>query len=490
MMRALISVYNKEGIDEFALALHELGVEIVSTGGTFKRMKELGIPAIEVTRLTQYPEIMDGRVKTLNPNIHGGILAVRHNKNHMDKVKELNIPLIDIVVVNLYPFEATIADPNSTWDEIVEKIDIGGPSMIRSAAKNYEDVIVLVNPDRYEEVLSQLKESGNVSRELREKLAVEAFSHTAYYDSVISSYFRQKFPSSDLFPREMSIGLKKVQDLRYGENAHQQASLYRQGLPSGLITAKQLQGKELSFNNYLDTQAVYQMASLFDEPTAVIVKHTNPCGAAKAKTIEKAYQLAYEADKTSAFGGIIGLNSECDEATARLIIQIFVEVVIAPSFSEGALSVFAEKPNIRILVKPDFMEKKDRFDYRQISGGMLVQEADIAVIQKADMKVVTMKAPSENQESDMLFGWALVKYVKSNAIILVKDGVLVGVGAGQMSRIESVELAIKKAGDKAKGSVLISDAFFPFSDSVERASVAGISAIIQPGGSLRDRESI
>ncbi len=487
-MRALISVFDKYGIEDLATTLHELGVEIISTGGTANKLKEIGIPVKSVSSITQYPEIMDGRVKTLNPNIHGGILAKRNNKEHQETVKELNIPLIDIVVVNLYPFEDTIANNVSTWEEIIEKIDIGGPSMIRSAAKNYEDVLILVNPEHYQEVISQLK-SGKVSMELREKLALEAFSHTAYYDAVISNYFRGKF-AKDSLPQEMAMGLKKKQDLRYGENAHQKAALYSDGLPTGLIDIEILQGKELSFNNYIDMQAAYETVKQFTEPAAVIIKHTNPCGAALAGNIQEAYKLAYEADTVSAFGGIVGLNRECDAQTAEEIAKIFVEVIIAPSFSPEALEIFAQKQNLRLISKKDFYTEKQQFDVRKINGGLLVQEKDTQVAAISDLVQKTIRNPSPEEIEDLLIAEKLVKQVKSNAIVLVKNKVLVGVGAGQMSRVESVELAIKRAGEKAQGAVLGSDAFFPFPDSVELAAKAGITAIIQPGGSKNDEDSI
>lgn len=489
-MRALISVFDKAGIDEFAVALHELGVEIISTGGTFKRMKELGIPAKEVSELTNYPEMMDGRVKTLNPNIHGGILAVRHNKEHMDKASEMDIPMIDIVVVNLYPFEPTIANPKSTWEEIVEKIDIGGPAMIRSAAKNHEDVVVLVNPARYPQVIAELKEHKSVSLSVKQQLAAEAYTHTAYYDSVISAYFRNKFLGTNHMPDEMGVAMKKKQTLRYGENSHQPAALYQSGLPSGLLDIEILQGKELSFNNYLDMQAAYQIARDLPVPGAVIIKHTNPCGAALGTTIEDAYLRAYHADSVSAFGGIVGLNDVCDKATATAITQIFVEVVIAPDFTPDALAVFSAKANLRLIKKPNFFSRTAQFDFRRIEGGFLVQEEDSVKIMDDELKVVTKNNPSKQQLVDLKLGWTLVRYVKSNAIVLVKDGVLVGVGAGQMSRVESVELAIKRAGDKAAGSTLASDAFFPFADNVELAAKAGITSIIQPGGSVKDADSI
>lgn len=489
-MRALISVFDKDGIDEFALALDKLGVEIVSTGGTFKRMKELGIPAVEVTSLTHYPEIMDGRVKTLNPNIHGGILAVRHNAEHMDKVNELHIPLIDIVVVNLYPFEATSANPDSTWEDIVEKIDIGGPAMIRSAAKNHEDVIVLVNPARYGQIIEELKLKGTVPLLLKQQLAAEAYSHTAYYDSVISAYFRTKFFGANFMPSELGIAMKQKQVLRYGENSHQKAALYQSGLPAGVLDIEVLQGKELSFNNYIDMQAAYQIARDLPVPGAVVIKHTNPCGAALGSTILEAYTKAYEADPTSAFGGIIGLNDICDEGTAIAISKIFVEVIIAPDFTPEARTVFAAKANLRLIKKPNFLSKPTQFDFRRVEGGFLVQDEDTSTMSDEDYQVATKTAPSGQQWIDLKLGWAIVRYVKSNAIVLVKDGVLVGVGAGQMSRVESVELAIKRAGAQASGSTMASDAFFPFSDNVELAAAAGITAIIQPGGSVRDADSI
>ncbi len=489
-MKALISVFKKDGIEDFAKGLAELGVEIFSTGGTLKRLNEVGVKVESVTELTHYPEIMDGRVKTLNPNIHGGILAKRDNKEHMDTVKELNIPLIDIVVVNLYPFEETIAKPGVSLDEIIEMIDIGGPTMIRSAAKNFMDVIVLVNPARYPEVLAELRETGKVSVKLRQRLALEAFSHTARYDSVISSYFAPIFANDELFLEEMSFGLTRSQILRYGENSHQQAALYQLGSPSGLLNIEQLQGKEMSFNNYLDTSAAYSMCKRFMEPCAVIVKHTNPCGAAVAEDIVEAYNKAYAADSVSAFGGIVALNRECDGATATEIAKIFVEVIIAPSFSEEAVKIFSEKKNLRLLAKEDFYEDIGEFDVRKVDGGILVQEKDIDPTTADDWKSVTDRQPTEREIHDMEIGWNILPTVKSNAIILVKDGVLVGVGAGQMSRVEATELAIKRAGDKAKGSVLASDAFFPFGDSLELAAKAGITAVIQPGGSVKDEESV
>lgn len=489
-MRALISVFKKDGIEEFAKGLSKLGIEIFSTGGTLNRLNEVGVKVETVTKLTNYPEIMDGRVKTLNPNIHGGILAKRDNKEHMNTVKELNIPLIDIVVVNLYPFEETIAKSDVSLDEIIEMIDIGGPTMIRSAAKNYKDVIVLVNPARYPEVLKELQENSRVSVELRQKLALEAFLHTARYDAVISSYFAPIFAKEELFLEEMSLGLTRKQVLRYGENSHQQAALYQLGSPSGLLNVRQLQGKEMSFNNYLDMNAAYSMCKRFMEPCAVIVKHTNPCGAAVAENIVNAYKKAYEADTASAYGGIVALNRECDELTAIEIAKIFVEVIIAPSFSEDALKIFSEKKNLRLVSKEDFFEDIGEFDLRKIDGGLLVQEKDIDPTTADEWKVATDRKPTDKEIHGMEMGWNILPTVKSNAIVLVKDGVLVGVGAGQMSRVEATELAIKRAGNKAKGAVLASDAFFPFSDSLELAAKAGITAVIHPGGSVRDEDSV
>jgi phosphoribosylaminoimidazolecarboxamide formyltransferase / IMP cyclohydrolase len=487
-MRALISVYDKFGIVEFAKGLESLGVEIISTGGTFRILKENNVSVKEVSDVTKFPEMMDGRVKTLNPLIHGGILADRDKSDHILVAEEHDIGLIDIVAVNLYPFEETMNNPTSTLEEIVEKIDIGGPTMVRSAAKNYKHVMVIVNPKNYDDVLQTI-EKKVPNPELRQRLMVEAFSHTAKYDAIISTYFHEKFVGQS-FAGECAIGLSKKQELRYGENSHQQAAFYSLTGDHGLVSIKQHHGKDLSFNNFIDTNAAYQIVKSFSEPAAVVIKHTNPCGASVAKTISEAYKRAYEADSVSAFGGIIGLNRECDIDTAELISKIFVEVVIAPSFHQGALDILKKKKNIRLIEKSDFFEDHKELDIRKVAGGFLVQEEDNGSIKESQLELATKHKPTDQQVKDMLMGWSIIKYVKSNAIVLVKDGVLVGVGAGQMSRIEAVELAVKRAGNKVKGAVLASDAFFPFKDSVELAYEAGVEAIIQPGGSVRDKDSI
>lgn len=488
-MKALISVFKKDGIDNFAKGLSELGVEIYSTGGTAQRLTEIGLDVHSVTELTNFPEIMDGRVKTLNPYIHGAILAKRDNPQHQQTAKQHGIEMIDIVVVNLYPFEETIAKSGIGLDEIIEMIDIGGPSMIRSAAKNHQDVLIIVNPARYEEVLSCLK-NNSIPQSLRQELAIEAFAHTARYDAVISNYFRNIYQSRNYFPQELSLGLEKVQDLRYGENSHQKAALYRWNQPSGLIDIVQLNGKELSFNNYLDTDAAYSIVRQFEEPAAVIIKHTNPCGVATSQSLSEAYCNAYEADSVSAYGGIVGLNRECDLKTAEEISKIFVEVIVAPGFSSDALQLLKKKSNLRLIQKFNFYAQDNDFDVRKISGGLLVQDKDTEAYCSSSWKCATKRNPSKEELASMEIGWKVIQFVKSNAIILVKDGILVGVGAGQMSRVEAVELAIKRAGEKAKGSVLVSDAYFPFADSIELAYKAGITAIVQPGGSVRDADSI
>jgi phosphoribosylaminoimidazolecarboxamide formyltransferase / IMP cyclohydrolase len=490
-MKALISVFKKDGIVELAKDLEQIGCEIISTGGTLQVLKQSGINAQSVTDITNYPEIMDGRVKTLNPNIHGGILAKRDNLEHMDVAKKLNIPMIDIVIVNLYPFEETVNKKDAKHDEIIEMIDIGGPSMLRSASKNYKDVLVLVNPNRYKEVISELKEKGNVSEETRLGLALEAFQHTAEYDRLISEYFDSIYRREDILPKIHSLKLIKEKDLRYGENSHQKSSLYKKENDSkGLLSIKQLNGKEMSFNNYLDVNSAYEICKKFNDPTVVIVKHTNPCGVAIAENILEAYSKAYLADSVSAFGGIIAMNKECNEITASEIIKTFFEVIIAPSFSKKALNILKEKKNLRILEKENFFEKNEDFDYRKIEGAFLVQDKDIDNSSLQNWSVVTTKEPTKIEYQDLQIGWKIIPTVKSNAIILVKDGIMIGVGSGQMSRIEAVQLAIKRAGSFAKGSVLISDAFFPFSDSVLLCASAGITSIIQPGGSIKDEDSI
>ena len=495
--RALISVSNKEGIIEFAKGLSELDVEIISTGGTAKALKDAGIKVTAVSDITEFPEILDGRVRTLHPKIHGGLLAVRANSKHMEQIAELGIEPIDMVVINLYPFKETISKPNVTLDEAIENIDIGGPSMLRSAAKNHRDVIVVVDPKDYPFVISELREKGNIGIEDRMKLAHKVFEHTAHYDALIADYLKQIISpaaldsNGSLFPENLTLTYEKIQDLRYGENPHQKAAFYGEigRHPGTLAGAKQLGGKELSFNNINDADAALKAVMEFDMPAAVGVKHTNPCGVACGENIYDAYVKAYEADPVSIFGGIVALNRPVDVQTAEELIKIFLEIVIAPDFEPGALEILRSKKNLRIL-QVDFDKNTSSWDMKKVSGGLLVQELDVKDFSMQDLKVVTKRAPSDKEMEDLLFGWKVVKHVKSNAIALAKDLVTVGIGAGQVNRIWPTEQSIAHAGDKAKGSVLASDAFFPFSDVVEAAAKAGITAIIQPGGSLRDEDSI
>lgn len=490
MPRALISVSDKTGIVEFATELQKMGWEIISTGGTKKVLRDSGLTVMDISDVTGFPEIMDGRVKTLHPAVHGGLLAVRDNKEHMDKIKELKIETIDLVCVNLYPFEATIAKQDVTLEDTIENIDIGGPTMVRSAAKNYQDVIIVVNPNDYNTVIDQLKTDGTVSKETKEDLCVEAYTHTGRYDSIISNHLRKKIGTkTEVYPESCSLPLDKGQELRYGENPHQKAVFYKAPGEYGLGNIKQLHGKELSFNNYIDLDAAWTIAKEFTEPCAIIIKHTNPCGAAIADTQAEAYTKALASDPVSAFGSIIGLNKEVEKDTAEEMSKLFVEAVVAPSFSKEALEILTQKKNIRLIIMEDFFNKDKAFDYKRVTGGILIQDKDVATLDDAKFEVVTDTKLTPQQEIDLKFAWKIMKHVKSNAILLAKDGATIGVGAGQMSRVDSVLISIRKAGDKVKGAVLASDAFFPFRDSVDTANAAGIKAIIQPGGSMRDQES-
>lgn len=487
--RALISVSDKTGVVELAKALHAAGVEIVSTGGTMKTLREAGLPVIYVSEVTGFPEIMDGRVKTLNPYIHGGILAVRDDAGHIKAMTEHNIRGIDMVVVNLYPFRQTVAKTGVTLAEATENIDIGGPAMIRAAAKNFEYVTVVVNPDRYGALLAELAKNDEISREMRMALAQEAFEHTAEYDAYIARYLAGQL-GAGRFPRTLHAVFDKVQDLRYGENPHQQAAFYReQGYAGpGVAGARQLHGKELSFNNIVDLEAAFAIVNEFAEPAATIIKHTNPCGTATGRTLAEAYGKAYVADPVSAYGGIIGLNREVDEATAAQVGELFAEAVIAPGYSEAALALLTRKKNVRLLAAK--FGCAGALDMKRVAGGLLVQEADCRDAARADMRVVSGRVPGEQEWQELLFAWKVVKHVKSNAIVVTAGGSTLGVGAGQMNRVGSAEIALTQAGAKAKGAVLASDAFFPFRDTVDAAARAGITAIIQPGGSVRDEESI
>lgn len=488
--RALISVSNKEKVVDFAKGLQCLGVEIISTGGTARALQDGGVKVISISEVTNFPEMLDGRVKTLHPNIHAAILADRRKDEHLKQLDEKGIKPIDLVVVNLYPFKETVAKEGVTLDEAIENIDIGGPTMIRSAAKNFEGTAVVVNPDDYENVFSEIRKTGGLSRETRLALATSAFEHTSSYDSAIYNYL---VPNKDM-PPVLKLEFKKIQDLRYGENPQQKAAYYRDAeeVPRSLATAKQIQGKELSFNNILDLDAAWGLAGEFSVPSCVIIKHTNPCGVAVAHDIETAYLEAFEADPVSAFGGIIGLNKTVTVKLAKKMVDKYVEAIIAPSFDEEAVKVLSNKPNIRLMeVGKEAEQRAPMKEMRRVDGGILYQDMDRFIEERDQMQVVTDSRPTEEMWGDLLFGWKVVKHVKSNAIAIVRHNQSVGIGAGQMSRVDATELAIKKANKKALvGSSLASDAFFPFRDAIDIAAEAGIKAIIQPGGSVRDDEVI
>lgn len=487
--RALISVSDKTNLIPFAEGLERLGYEIISTGGTLQLLKEANLNAIAVDSVTQFPEILDGRVKTLHPKVHGGLLAKRSNEAHVQALKDNDIDPIDIVVVNLYPFKETLAKENVSHEEVIENIDIGGPAMLRASAKNYEDVAVVVDPNDYENVL-ELLEDGVLEVAARKELAAKVFRHTAHYDSMIATYFTSE--TNDLFTETYSRTYERVQRLRYGENPHQEATFYE--IPNykgiSLATAEQLHGKELSYNNIQDANAALEIVLEYDGPTAVAVKHMNPCGIGIGATLQTAFQRAYDADPISIFGGIIAVNEEVDEATAKIMSEIFLEIVIAPSFSEEALQILTQKQNIRLLEIPMDQDVDVYEKMVSVKGGLLVQTNDAATVTETDIEVVTERAPTAEEIENLLFSWKAVKHVKSNAIVLAKDKQTVGIGAGQMNRVGAAKIAIEQAAEKTEGAVLASDAFFPMPDTVEAAAKAGITAIIQPGGSKRDQDSI
>lgn len=491
--RALISVSDKTGIVELAQALAEKGVEIISTGGTAKTLSAAGLKVINISDVTGFPECLDGRVKTLHPKVHAGILAIRSNEEHMRQIKELGVETIDLVVINLYPFKQTILKGNVELEEAIENIDIGGPTMLRAAAKNYQDVVVVVDPTDYEKVLFEVNETGDVSLRTKFKLAYKVFEHTSHYDTLIAKYLRDTLGDID-FPETLSLTYEKVQEMRYGENPHQKAVFYKEvGANRGLLpSAVQLHGKELSFNNINDTNGAIQLLKEFDEPTVVAVKHTNPCGVGSAENIYDAYMRAYESDPTSIYGGIIAANREIDLKTAEEISKIFLEIVIAPSFTEEAFAVLSQKKNIRLLKLEGIEEEvpTDTLDMKKVAGGLLVQKYDSQLFNQEDLKCVTNVQPTKEQMEDLTFAMKVVKHTKSNAIALSKGKQTIGVGPGQTNRIVPTRVAIEYAGERSKGSVMASDAFFPFSDCVEAAAAAGIKAIIQPGGSIHDQESI
>jgi len=490
--RAIISVSDKTGIVSFARELDRLGIELISTGGTAKVIRDAGIPVTSVSDITGFPECLDGRVKTLHPNIHAGILAVRSNEKHMKQLEKLGIGTVDFVIINLYPFKETIQKEGVELKEAIENIDIGGPTMLRAAAKNYQDVVVVVDPADYGKVVTELKEKGEVSLETKFYLAAKVFMHTSHYDALIADYLR-KVAGDTEFPELLTLTFEKVQDMRYGENPHQKAVFYKEvGKTAGSLTeAKQLHGKELSFNNINDANGALDLLKEFDEPTVVAVKHANPCGVGSGKDIYEAYMKAYEADPVSIFGGIVAANREIDEAVASEINKIFIEIVIAPSFTPEALQILTQKKNIRILELKSISQKipKGSLDLKKVNGGLLVQQADTELLPE-DLKVVTDKKPTDKEWEDLIFAWKVVKHTKSNGIAIGKNKQTLGIGPGQVNRIWAVEQAIERSGDKVRDAVLASDAFFPFSDCVEAAAKAGITAIIQPGGSIRDQESI
>ncbi|MUK88439.1 bifunctional phosphoribosylaminoimidazolecarboxamide formyltransferase/IMP cyclohydrolase [Ornithinibacillus sp. L9] len=487
--RALISVSDKQNIVEFAQGLVELDYEVVSTGGTLRFLQEGGVPAVAIDTVTGFPEILDGRVKTLHPNVHGGLLAKRENAEHQKQLVENNISPIDIVVVNLYPFKQTLQKQDVTHEEIIENIDIGGPTMLRAAAKNYVDVTVVVDPSDYQEVLESLRSNG-LDLTKRQYLAAKVFRHTAHYDAMIANYFTEQ--NEEKFPENYTVTYEKVQTLRYGENPHQTAAFYKNPIEKGtsLATAKQLHGKELSYNNIQDANAALEILSEYTDPAAVAVKHMNPCGIGVRDSISEAFFTAFDADPISIFGGIVALNREVDTQTAEKLSEIFLEIVIAPSYSEEAFRILTQKKNIRLLAVEMKDDEKDQMKLTTVRGGVLVQSSDNGTVDENQITIATRRAPSEQELEDLLFAWKAVKHVKSNAIVLAKDKQTIGVGAGQMNRVGAANIAIEQAGDKSHHSVMASDAFFPMPDTVEVAAKAGVTAIIQPGGSKRDQDSI
>lgn len=496
-MRALISVSDKTGIVEFAKELVSLGVEIISTGGTYNKLKEENIPAIEISELTGFPECLDGRVKTLHPVVHAGLLAMRSKPEHMNQLKELNIETIDMVVVNLYPFKQTILKDSVTREEAVENIDIGGPTMLRSAAKNYQDVAVVVDPRDYELVIKELKDNGEVCLDTKFYFMQKVFMHTSNYDTMIADYLKRERNDTS-FPETLTMTFEKVQDMRYGENPHQQAAFYREvGKQVGsLVDAKQLNGKELSFNNINDTNGALELLKEYTEPTVVACKHGNPCGVGSGDDILTAWHKAYEADKVSIFGGIVVLNRPVTVALAEEMKKIFLEVIVAPSYEQEALEILQTKKNVRVLQLEDISvsQRETAYDMKKVNGGLIVQTIDSKLLD-GEVQVVTNVAPTKEQMEDLLFAWKMVKFVKSNGIVVAKNKQSIGIGPGQVNRIWATKQCFEHAEeligvDATKGAVLASDAFFPFADCVEAAHKAGITAIIQPGGSVRDEESI
>jgi phosphoribosylaminoimidazolecarboxamide formyltransferase / IMP cyclohydrolase len=501
IQRALLSLSDKSGLVEFAHSLRKYGVELISTGGTRKALEAAGLPVQDISEVTGFPEILDGRVKTLHPRVYGGLLAVRDNPEHAATLRSQEIAPIDLVVCNLYPFEATVARSGSTHAEIIENIDIGGPSMVRAAAKNYQDVAIVSDPRQYPAIVEELRvHQGALTFATREQLAAAAFARIAAYDIAIRDYFASRVQKLE-WPEQLDIHLERRLALRYGENPHQKAAFYaeRYCRHACVASAEPLHGKELSFNNLLDLDSALNLIREFSEPAAVVIKHNNPCGAAVAASLEEAFRKASEGDPLSAYGGVLGFNREVDEATARQVTEPnrFVECIIAPGYSDAAFNLLTTRPtwkkNVRLLRTGPLQSPETLaggLDYRRVDGGMLVQTRDITRDEFGELKTVTKRAPSPQELADLRFAWLICKHVKSNAIVLAKNSMVVGVGAGQMSRVDSVHLATRKAGERCSGSVLASDAFFPFRDNVDEAANAGVTAIIQPGGSMRDQDSI
>ncbi|MFE7064653.1 bifunctional phosphoribosylaminoimidazolecarboxamide formyltransferase/IMP cyclohydrolase [Sutcliffiella sp. NPDC057660] len=489
-MRAIVSVSNKAGIVPFVQQLVELGVEVISTGGTKSILEENGVQVTGISAVTGFPEILDGRVKTLHPMIHGGLLARREDASHQQQLSEHGITPIDLVVVNLYPFKETISKEGTTFEDAIENIDIGGPTMLRASAKNHQDVTVMVDPADYEGVLNEIRESGKTTAETRRRLAAKVFRHTAAYDAMIAGYLTEAV--EEAHPESLTVTFEKKQDLRYGENPHQKAAFYEAPLASkfSIAAATQLHGKELSYNNINDADTAIQIVKEFTEPAVVAVKHMNPCGVGVGATALEAYQRAYEADPVSIFGGIVAFNTEVDKETAELLHELFLEIIVAPSFADDALAVLKQKKNLRLMTLEMGEIGGTATRYASIRGGLLVQEEDYAGLDEANITVPTKREPTEKEWEDLKLAWKVVKHVKSNAIVLAKGNQTVGVGAGQMNRVGAAKIAMEQAGEKAVGSALGSDAFFPMDDTVEAAAKAGITAIIQPGGSIRDEDSI
>jgi len=495
IQRAILSVTDKTGLADFARRLAEMGVELVSTGGTAKLLRDSSIPVKDISELTGFPEMLDGRVKTLHPKVHGGILHRRASESHRSAVAEHGIPPIDMVVVNLYAFEKTASKPGVHFEELIENIDIGGPSMIRSAAKNFQDVAVVTSPADYESIADEMSSAGGeLSARTKWRLAQKAFATTAAYDSAIASTLekvtangRFEFLAESSFPDTLRLSFGKVLDLRYGENPHQKAAMYSDGSGAGIANAQQLQGKELSYNNIVDLQAAWDLVQEFGEPVCTIIKHTNPCGTAIGTTLREAYTKALECDPVSAFGGVIGVNRPIDGEAAEEMSKLFVEAIAAPNFDEAAKAKFAAKKNLRLV---EVKHTNEKWVLKNISGGILLQDNDLRQLAESDLRVVTQRQPTAEEKRALLFGWKICKHVKSNAVVYVRDGQSVGIGAGQMSRVDSCKIGAMKAVLPLKGTVAASDAFFPFPDGVEEIAKAGATAIIQPGGSVRDQEVI